>query len=287
MTPGDFEVWLNAVQRRRPLLMGILNVTPDSFSDGGRFLAAEAAVAHAQRMAQEGADLIDIGGESTRPGAEPIEPPEQLRRALPVIEGIRREGSEIALSIDTRSSQVAEAALAAGATIINDVSAGRHDERMLPLAAARGCPMILMHMQGEPRTMQNAPTYGDVAGEVAEFLQDRVEAAVDAGVHLERILIDPGIGFGKTDRHDLQLLRELNRICALGRPVVVGASRKRIIGSVTGRGRDERAFGTAGAVGWAVAHGAAIVRVHDVGAMRDVVRVTCAIADPDYEIESP
>lgn len=285
MTPREFEIWLDAPGRCRPLVMGILNVTPDSFSDGGRFMAAEAAVEHARRMALEGADLIDIGGESTRPGAEPISADEQLRRALPVIEGVRGGGLDIALSIDTRSSEVAEAALRAGASIVNDVSAGRHDGRMLAMASRHGCGLILMHMKGEPPTMQDAPSYGDVTGEVAEFLRDRLEEAVDAGVHLNRILIDPGIGFGKTDEHDLQLLRELDRICAVGRPVVAGVSRKRIIGSVTGRGRAERAFGTAAAVGWAVAHGASIVRVHDVGAMRDVVRMTCAIADPEFEMK--
>ncbi len=278
MTPKAFDLWLEEGPRRRPLVMGILNVTPDSFSDGGQYASAAAAVAHAKAMVAAGADLIDIGGESTRPGAQAVTADEQLQRIGPVLEGIRKEGVEAVVSVDTRSAAVAEAAIERGASIINDVSAGRHDPDMLPLAAQRGVRLILMHMQGEPATMQKSPTYRDVTGEVAEFLHDRLEAAVDAGVHLDRILLDPGIGFGKRDEHDLQLLREIDRIGALGRPVVVGVSRKRIIGSITGRARAaDRVFGTAAAVSWSVARGAAIVRVHDVEAMRDVVRATWAI----------
>jgi dihydropteroate synthase len=277
MTSLDFYIWLDKAVNRRPLVMGILNVTPDSFSDGGRYAGA-GAITHALEMARAGADLIDIGGESTRPGAEPVDGAEQLRRTIPVLQGIRSSGLEIALSIDTRSAQVAQAALEAGATIVNDVSAGRHDPEMLAMVSRARASMILMHMRGEPGTMQVSPKYEDVTGEVAEFLHDRIEAAVDAGVHLGRILLDPGIGFGKTNEHDLQLLREMDRLRALGRPVVIGVSRKRIIGTITGRtDAADRVFGTAAAVGWSVARGAAIVRVHDVAAMRDVVDVTWAI----------
>jgi dihydropteroate synthase len=276
MTSSEFDIWLDDANRR-PLVMGILNVTPDSFSDGGRFTGAS-AIAHAREMARAGADLIDIGGESTRPGATSVEPAEQLRRILPVLDGIKQSGLEIALSIDTRSAEVAAAALDAGAAIVNDVSAGRHDPDMFSLVAKRRAPIVLMHMQGEPTTMQVAPVYHDVVGEVAQFLHDRLEAAVDCGVHLGRILIDPGIGFGKTDDHDLQLLRGIDRLGAMGRPVVVGVSRKRIIGTITGRAKAaDRIFGTAAAVGWSVTQGAAIVRVHDVKAMRDVVDVAWAI----------
>jgi dihydropteroate synthase len=280
MTSSEFDIWLDDSGKRRPLVMGILNVTPDSFSDGGLF-TGDGAIAHAQEMANAGADLIDIGGESTRPGAVPVDAPEQLRRILPVLEGIRRIGLRIAVSIDTRSAQVAQASLDAGATIVNDVSAGRHDPQMLATVGRYRASLILMHMQGEPQTMQVSPAYGDVAGEVAEFLHERLEAAVDAGVHLGRILLDPGIGFGKSDEHDLQLLRELDRVQSLGRPVVVGVSRKRIIGTITRQAKAaNRVFGTAAAVGWSIAHGADIVRVHDVEAMRDVVNATWAIARP-------
>jgi dihydropteroate synthase len=278
MTPSEFDIWLDEGGRRRPLVMGILNVTPDSFSDGGRFNSVAPAIAHALEMARAGADLVDIGGESTRPGATPVEPAEQLGRVLPVIEGIRREGLETVLSIDTRSAEVAEAALEGGASLVNDVSAGRHDPMMLAMAGRRRAGLILMHMRGEPQTMQASPVYGDVTAEVAAFLHERLEAAVDAGVHLGRILLDPGIGFGKTDAHDLQLLREIDRLEGLGRPLVIGVSRKRIIGTITGHAKAaDRVFGTAAAVGWSVARGAAIVRVHDVAAMRDVVRMTWAM----------
>ena len=258
--------------------MGILNVTPDSFSDGGKFIDSDKAAARAGEMVGEGADIIDIGGESTRPGALPVESKEQIRRLVPTIEKIVAMKLPALLSVDTTSSKVAEAALDAGVHVINDVSAGRDDARILPLAAKRSCPIILMHMLGKPRTMQNNPVYSDVVGEVKDFLKERVEAAKGAGVKEEHILVDPGIGFGKTAEHDLGLLRKLKSFADLGRPVVVGVSRKKFIGKITGETEPEgRVFGTAGAVAWAITNGGAIVRVHDVRAMSQVVRMVEAI----------
>lgn len=259
--------------------MGVLNVTPDSFSDGGRYTSVDSAVAHALEMVSAGADLIDIGGESTRPGAQAVPPDEQIRRTAPVIEAIRRQ-VDVAISIDTTSAPVAAAALDAGAHIINDISAGRADAQLLPLAAARGAPIILMHMLGSPATMQNNPAYENVTADVAGFLHDRMAAAVEAGVHMERILLDPGIGFGKTVQHNLQLLREMDRLRALGRPLVIGTSRKRFIGAITGEEQPERrVYGTAATIAWAVANRAGVVRVHDVGPMRQVVQMICAIME--------
>ncbi|HEY8666902.1 MAG TPA: dihydropteroate synthase, partial [Tepidisphaeraceae bacterium] len=220
---------------------------------------------------------IDIGGESTRPGSDPVPPEEQIRRVAPVIQQLVDRVSAL-LSIDTTSSLVGSAAIDAGAAIINDISAGRDDPEMLPLAAARGVPIILMHMQGNPKTMQVGPVYQDVAAEVALFLHERIEAAVAAGIHLDRILVDPGIGFGKALRHNLELLRHLSKIEALGRPMVVGVSRKKFIGTITNEPEPAgRIFGSAAAVAWSVANGANIVRVHDVGPMLQVVKVIRAI----------
>ncbi len=276
MTGTEFEHWLRD-EHRRPLVMGVLNVTPDSFSDGGRFATIGAAVQHGLEMAADGADLIDIGGESTRPGSDPVPPEEQIRRVAPVIQQLVDRVSAL-LSIDTTSSLVGSAAIDAGAAIINDISAGRDDPEMLPLAAARGVPIILMHMQGNPKTMQVGPVYQDVAAEVALFLHERIEAAVAAGIHLDRILVDPGIGFGKALRHNLELLRHLSKIEALGRPMVVGVSRKKFIGTITNEPEPAgRIFGSAAAVAWSVANGANIVRVHDVGPMLQVVKVIRAI----------
>lgn len=259
------------------LVIGILNVTPDSFSDGGRYLDPEAAVAHALGMAEEGADVIDVGGESTRPGSDPVATEEELARVLPVIERIARERPELAISIDTRKPEVAEAALAAGACIVNDISAGRSGG-MFEVVRDAGAGMVLMHMLGEPKTMQEAPSYEDVVAEVRAFLRERLEAATAAGIPPEALVVDPGIGFGKTLEHNLLLLRHLESLDELGRPVMVGASRKRFIGAILGLPEDERDEGTVGAVAWAVAHGASIVRVHDVRSTVRALRVVDAIA---------
>lgn len=276
MTDNQFLAWL-ADPQRRPLVMGILNVTPDSFSDAGAYASPDKAVAAARAMADEGADLIDIGGESTRPGAQRIFADEQIRRVLPVIQKLAgRIGTT--LSIDTTRAQVALAALEAGATLINDISGGAEDPEMLPLAARRQAPIVLMHMQGQPATMQVNPQYGDVVREVKEHLASRLAAAQQAGVRPERVLLDPGIGFGKTADHNLTLLRELRQLTELGRPLLLGTSRKGFIGRITGESdAAERIMGTAATVAWCVANGAAIVRAHDVAAMAKVVRVMEAI----------
>jgi dihydropteroate synthase len=277
LTPATFADWL-ADPHRRPAVMGVLNVTPDSFSDGGRFADAAAAVAAAAAMVEAGADVIDIGGESTRPGSQPVPAAEQIRRVVPVVEGIRAKAPDATLSIDTTRAAVAEAALDAGATLLNDVSAGRDDADMLPLAARRGCPIVLMHMLGTPATMQAAPAYDDVTAEVAAFLSDRAAAAVAAGVSRTNVLLDPGIGFGKTIDHNLELLRRLRELADLGYPLVVGTSRKKFVGVITDEPEpSRRVFGTAATVAWSVANGAAMVRVHDVGPMAQVVRMTRAV----------
>jgi dihydropteroate synthase len=259
--------------------MGVLNVTPDSFSDGGRWSEPGAAVAHARQMVEAGADLIDIGGESTRPGSQRVEAGEQIRRVLPVVETLTRElGGRCTLSIDTTRSAVARAALDAGASLINDISGGTDDPGVLALAGERRTPIVLMHMQGQPATMQNAPNYVDVVTQVREFLLDRAESAAAAGVPKSRILLDPGIGFGKTASHNLELLRHLRTLAGEGYPLVLGTSRKGFIGRISGEAEPAgRLFGTAASVAWCVANGAAVVRVHDVEPMARVVRVIRAI----------
>jgi len=270
----EFDRWLG--DPREPLIMGVLNVTPDSFSDGGRYARPDAAIAHAREMLAAGAAIIDIGGESTRPGSQRIDAAEQKRRILPVIQALR--GAPCVISVDTTLAEVAEAALAAGAHIVNDISAGRDDPAMLALVARLGVPVILMHMQGTPQTMQQAPFYQDVVREVGEFLRQRLAAAQAAGVAAERVMLDPGIGFGKTLAHNLTLLRDLRTLAEIGRPLVLGTSRKSFIGQITGEiDPAQRLMGTAASVAWCVAHGAAIVRVHDVEPMSQVVRVIRAI----------
>jgi dihydropteroate synthase len=275
MRPDELESWLGS-PARRPLLMGILNVTPDSFSDGGRFVAPEAALAHARQLVAEGADWIDVGGESTRPGSVAVPEAEQVARVEPVVREVARLG--VVVSVDTTRAAVAGAALDAGAAIVNDISAGRDDPALLPLVAARRCPVVLMHMQGTPATMQVDPRYDDVVAEVTAFLRQRVGAAVAAGVEPHRVLIDPGIGFGKTLEHNLRLMRSLADLATLGPPLLVGTSRKGFIGAVTGvRDPLARSFGNAAAVAWSLTNRAAVVRVHEVEAMRQVVRMTRAM----------
>jgi len=256
--------------------MGILNVTPDSFSDGGQFLDPKTAVERGLQMVAQGAAMIDVGGESTRPGSKPVPPAEQIRRIVPVI-GALAERIDIPISIDTTDVEVAWAALRAGASLLNDITA-LGDDRMAELAAHQQVPVILMHMQGSPATMQAAPHYDDVVQEVRDFLVARAEKAVRLGIPRERIFLDPGIGFGKTLEHNLALLRSLDRLVATGHRVLVGPSRKGFIGKLTGRDKPaERVFGTAAAVAWCVWAGASIVRVHDVAEMVDVAKVTRAI----------
>jgi len=260
----------------RPRIMGIVNVTPDSFSDGGRHATTEAAIAHAHRLVAEGADILDIGGESTRPGSDPVPLDEELARIMPVIEALAGK-VEARLSIDTRKAEVMRRAHAAGVDMINDVSALMHDRQALEAAAATGLPVCLMHAQGDPKTMQDEPRYDDVLTDVFDFLEARVEAALRAGIRRERLMVDPGIGFGKTVAHNLQLMAGLSLFHALGVPLVLGASRKRFIGAITGETvAGERVIGSVAAAIAGVAQGAQIIRVHDVKATRQGLDVWMA-----------
>ena len=261
----------------RTLVMGILNVTPDSFSDGGRFLDRATAVAHATLMVDDGADILDVGGESTRPGSAPVSADEELERVHPVIERLAELHPGVPISIDTRKAEVAAEALDAGATIVNDVSGGA-DPAMFDVVRDREAAIVLMHMQGDPTTMQEAPHYDDVVGEVHEYLRQRIEAAELAGIDPERIAIDPGIGFGKGLDHNLELMHGVDALLDLGRPVMVGPSRKKFIGTILDLPEEERVEGTVGAVVWMVARGAHLVRVHDVKVVVRAVRVSDAIA---------
>ncbi|HWI14114.1 MAG TPA: dihydropteroate synthase [Burkholderiales bacterium] len=259
----------------RPLIMGVVNVTPDSFSDGGRFSDAERAVAHAWALIDEGADILDIGGESTRPGAEPVAPEEEARRVLPVLEALA--GGPVPISVDTRTPALMSAAIAAGAGMINDISA-LEASGALAIVAPSDVAVCLMHKQGDPRTMQDHPVYGDVVREVTEYLERRIEAAVAAGIGRDRIVVDPGFGFGKTLAHNLELLRALERVASLGVPVLAGLSRKGMLGRLTGRSVDNRVHASVAAALIAVEKGARIVRVHDVAATRDALQVWQAVA---------
>jgi dihydropteroate synthase len=261
---------------RAPLIMGVVNVTPDSFSDGGLYLDADAAVEHGRRLVAEGADILDVGGESTRPGAKPVGEGEERERVLPVIERLSQDGGA-RISIDTTKLAVARAALDAGATLVNDVSAFRFDPAMAELVAETGAGCCLMHMLGEPRTMQQDPRYDDVVWEVKAFLEERLACAVSAGIDEERVWLDPGIGFGKTVEHNLELLRRLDEIVAIGRPVVVGTSRKSFLGKLAG-GRDEgeRLPGTIATNVLALERGASVFRVHDVAQNADALKVAAA-----------
>ena len=260
------------------LVMGIVNVTPDSFSDGGLLAGPDDAVEHGLRLADEGADILDVGGESTRPGSDPVAVDDELSRVVPVVVGLREAApTGVALSVDTRRPQVAQAAIDAGASIVNDVSAAA-DPVMFEVARATGAGLVLMHMLGEPKTMQDDPTYDDVVAEVLDFLARRLGAAVAAGVERDRLCVDPGIGFGKNLAHNLALLHDIEAFERLRVPVLVGASRKRFIGQLTGVDDPaERVEGTAGAVAWCAAHGVDVVRVHDVLQMARVIRVVDAI----------
>ena len=261
----------------RPLIMGVVNVTPDSFSDGGHFLRHEAAVAHARRLIDEGADLLDIGGESTRPGAPPVSLDEERRRVLPVLEALT--GLGVPLSVDTQKPELMREAAAAGAAMVNDVN-GFEAPGAFATVADSACAICIMHKQGTPQTMQQAPQYGDVVAEVAAYLRSRVEAAQAAGIARECIVVDPGFGFGKTLEHNLALLRGLGRL-APGLPLLAGLSRKTMIGTLTGRAVGDRVSGSVAAALIAAQHGAAILRVHDVAATRDALVVWQAVREQD------
>jgi len=261
---------------RRTLLMGVLNVTPDSFSDGGKYIDAEAATAHGVELAREGADIIDIGGESTRPGARPVSAQEEKERVLPVIRGLRRALS-IPLSIDTYKADVAQAALGEGADIVNDISALRFDPRMASLVAGEKVPVVLMHMQGTPQTMQQRPFYRDVLQEVKDFLLGRIRFALESGVSRDRIIIDPGLGFGKELEHNLALLGGLSALASLGCPLLVGPSRKAFIGKLLEAGPEDRLEGSLAAAVVAVLGGSNIIRMHDVREARRALRIVDGI----------
>jgi dihydropteroate synthase len=278
---GDRRVWRcrdrELVCGERTLVMGIVNVTPDSFSDGGNFLDLGPAVAHGVRLAEEGADVLDVGGESTRPGSDVVPADAERERVVPVIQQLVKE-VDVPVSVDTRKADVAAAALHAGAAIVNDVTAGA-DPRTFPVVRDAGAGLVLMHMRGEPKTMQDAPRYDDVVAEVRSFLAERVAAAVAAGVGRDRLCVDPGIGFGKDLGHNLEILRRVAAFRELGVPVLVGPSRKRFLGELTGVAEpSERLEGTAGAVAWCAASGVDVVRVHDVARIRRVLDVVDAIA---------
>jgi dihydropteroate synthase len=266
---GNFQLDLS-----RPLVMGIVNATPDSFSDGGLHLRRDAAIAHAQRLIAEGADILDIGGESTRPGAQPVTLQQELERVLPIIEGLR--GSPVPISIDTCKPEVMQAAIAAGASMVNDINA-LQDAAAMDAVAASNVAVCLMHKQGDPQTMQQQPHYTDVVAEVSEFLHGRIAAAEAAGVARARIVIDPGFGFGKTLAHNLGLLRHLDKLRKLGVPVLAGLSRKSMLGAITGQDVNNRAAASVAAALIAVQRGASIVRVHDVRETVDALKIWHAV----------
>lgn len=265
----------------RAYIMGVVNVTPDSFSDGGEFFDAERAIAHGVELAQAGADILDIGGESTRPGAEPVSLEEELRRVIPVVEGLA-ERTDAWLSVDTYKAEVARRAITAGAHIINDISAMTFDASMIEVIANHDVGVVLMHTRDRPQTMQDDLSEGDIVAEVIEHLADRLRVAQNAGIAPRRVLLDPGIGFGKSVAQNFRLIRELGRLRELGCPIVLGTSRKSLIGAVTGRAASDRLMGTAATVACGIFAGADIVRVHDVAELLDVVRVSealCAMED--------
>ena len=275
--PVNWELSRRTLSLERPQVMGILNVTPDSFSDGGRFFSLEGAVERAREMEREGADIIDIGGESTRPNAPAVTLEQELERVVPVIEALKGQIS-VPISIDTYKAAVARAACAAGAEIVNDVTGLMFDPEMARVTAEADAGLVVMHTRGMPDTMQGDTGYDDLVGEVKKYLQHSLELAKGAGVAASRIVVDPGLGFGKSPEGNLELIRRLEELLSLGCPILVGPSRKSFVGAVTGRGGGERIFGTAAAVALSIAHGASIIRVHDVAAMRDVAVMARALS---------
>ncbi len=273
ITAGSHKI----VIQSNPLVMGVLNVTPDSFSDGGTYVTVAQAVDHARQMQAQGADIIDIGAESSRPGAEPINEREELRRLIPVVEAVRKV-VPLPISVDTTKAAVARSAIQAGAVIVNDISALQGDPVMARLVAETGVAVVLMHMQGTPQTMQQSPRYGNVVEEVTAFLQQRAQVAIACGIRPSQIVLDPGFGFGKLQEHNLHMLAEFETFTTLGYPVLAGVSRKQFIGNLIRQPVHEREFGNAGAVAVAVLKGAHIIRVHDVRAMKDTATVVSAIS---------
>ncbi len=268
-------------------VMGIVNVTPDSFSDGGLYLDASAAIDHALELERSGAGVLDVGGESTRPGASPVREGEELRRVVPVIEGVRAAGSQAQISIDTSKSAVAAAAITAGATFVNDVTALRGDPTMVDVVAAARADCCLMHMLGEPRTMQRNPRYDDVVSDVKAFLEQRMEFAVSRGVREQQILLDPGIGFGKTTEHNLELLRRLDELLTLGRPIAIGTSRKSFLGKITAKPVEDRTAATIATNVLAYLRGARVFRVHDAGPIHDALAITAATVKRPWASTTP
>jgi dihydropteroate synthase len=269
------------------VVMGVVNVTPDSFSDGGLYFDPRAAIDHARRLEAEGAAILDVGGESTRPGASPVPEAEERRRVLPVIEGLAGRGAGAEISIDTSKAAVAEAAIAAGATLVNDVTALRGDPRMAEVVAQSAADCCLMHMLGEPRTMQRDPSYEDVVSEVKAFLEERLQFAVAHGIAEERIVLDPGIGFGKTTEHNLELLRRVDELVALGRPVAIGTSRKSFLGKITARPVEDRTAATIATTVLTYAGGARVFRVHDVAPVHDALAITAATVQRPWPRTTP
>ncbi len=272
MKIDSFNTWLSN-DKRKPLVMGILNITPDSFSDGGKYNNSQKAIAYAINMKDEGADIIDIGGESTRPGAEQVDIEKELKRVVPVIEGIRKK-SNVIISIDTYKSVIADKAILAGANIINDISGLRFDNNMVRFVSEAQVPVIVMHMLGNPQNMQDNPTYTNLMQELITFFQERIDVLTSNGISKNNIILDPGIGFGKTVDHNFTIIRELNLIVDLGFPVLVGPSRKSFIGNTLNLPPEDRVEGTAAAVTAAIMNGSRIVRVHDIKEMLRVVKMT-------------
>jgi dihydropteroate synthase len=280
MIPKSAEIKLkghNLPVGSRTCLMGVLNVTPDSFSDGGRYLEPELAIERALKMTEEGADIIDIGGESSRPGAQRVNLEEELRRVIPIVKAVKKK-CDVAISIDTYKSEVARQALSEGAEIVNDITALNGDEDMARVIAAAGAAAVLMHMKGEPGTMQVSPSYEDVIGEIMVYLSGAIAKAESSGIDPLRIIVDPGIGFGKKTDHNVTILRQLKRLRDLGKPLLVGTSRKSFIGELTARSVEERDFGTAASITAAIMNGADLIRTHDVRNTLDVIKVADAIA---------
>ena len=268
-------------------VMGIVNVTPDSFSDGGLYLDPRAAIEHGLALERAGATILDVGGESTRPGANPVDAQEERRRVLPVIEGLVRAGTGAQISVDTSKADVARAAIEVGATLVNDVTALRADPAMADVVAEAGCDCCLMHMLGEPRTMQNDPRYGDVVIEVRAFLEQRLQVAVERGIAEDRIVLDPGIGFGKTIDHNLELLRRLGELTDLGRPLALGTSRKSFLGKITARPVEDRIAATIATNVVAYERGARVFRVHDVAPVHDALAITAATVQRPWATTKP
>jgi len=270
-----------AVKTKKTKIMGVLNRTPDSFSDGGNFMEGSAALERIRKMIRDGADIIDVGGESTRPGSEPVSLAEELDRTIPMIESISRE-ADVAISIDTSKHEVAEEAIRAGCTIVNDVTGLKSDPGMAGVVARSGASVCVMHMKGDPRSMQDNPTYENLMLEIIEALDESIKIALQAGISEDKIIVDPGIGFGKTVDHDLEIIRRLKELEALNKPILIGLSRKSFIGKVLKRGVNERLMGTAALSAIAIVNGANIIRVHDIKEMADVAKITDALKDSDY-----